>query len=66
MSETTPQQPPPPKLGDRMYNQGKTMTIYVTGFFIVLALLVLFFPLGIIAFLAWMYIIHKHRQGKRA
>ena len=51
---------------ERMYELGKTLTVYLTLFIVVIFLLAIFWPIGIIAFLAWMYIIYKHRQGKRA
>lgn len=55
-----------PKSGKRMAELGKTLTVYLTLFIVVVVLLAVFWPIGIIAFLAWMYIIYKHRQGKRA
>ena len=51
---------------NRMGELGKTLTLYLTGFILVLFLFILVWPLGIIAFFAWMYIIYKYRQGKRA
>lgn len=50
---------------ERVYELGKTLTIYLTLFIVVIFLLVIFWPIGIIAFFAWIYIIYKHRQGKR-
>jgi hypothetical protein len=51
--------------GERMQTLGRTLTLYLTGFIIVLVLLVLFFPLGLIAFLIWLFFIYRSRQSKK-
>jgi|GEM_PF-2356838 phage shock protein PspC (stress-responsive transcriptional regulator) len=48
-----------------MQTLGRTLTLYLTGFIIVLVLLVLFFPLGLIAFLIWLFFIYRSRQSKK-
>jgi hypothetical protein len=56
---------PQKSTGERMQTVGRTMTLYLTGFIIVLVLLVLFFPLGLIAFLIWLFFIYRSRKSNK-
>jgi len=48
-----------------MQTLGRAMTVYLAGFIIVLVLLVLFFPLGLIAFLIWLFFIYRSRKSNK-
>jgi len=41
------------------------ITLYIFGPIIVIAFLILFFPIGIILGLVWLYVVYKHRTPQR-
>ena len=65
MEDTWPRPDPQMTTAQKTSNLGKTLTLYLTGGIVVIVLLVLFWPIGIIAALGWLYLILKHRRSSK-
>jgi hypothetical protein len=50
--------------GPKLMNLGASLTLYLTGGILVLFLLLLFFPIGILALIIWLFMIIGHRSKK--